>query len=51
MSIQQGIMQCLLLKPYVTVTLFFRVMFVQYKKDHKYLRRSTKKTLSVITVS
>lgn len=51
MSIQQGIMQCLLLKPYVTVTLFLRVMFVQYKKDHKYLRRSTKKTLSFITVS
>ena len=50
MSIQQGIMQCLLLKPTVTVTLFLTVMFVQYKKDHKYLRRSTKKT-SVITVS
>ena len=49
MSIQQGIMQCLLLKPTVTVTLFLTVMFVQYKKDHKYLRRSTKKT--VITVS
>ena len=51
MSIQQGIMQCLLLKPTVTVTLFLTVMFVQCKKDYKYLRRSTKKTLSVITVS
>ena len=50
MNIQQGIMQCLLLKPTVTVTLFLTVMFVQYKKDHNYLRRSTKKT-SVITVS